>query len=143
MKWPRHSPSPGNFLTEAWTLNDLAELHTRQAEAGQLGSNVAELSIRNAIKHFDSLGAPWATAELRAKARRIGVAMRPSRTSGNNGLSEVEELVAGLAADGLTNRQIGERLFISARTVETHLTHVFTKLGVKNRVQLTAQRSVR
>ncbi len=133
----------GNLLTEAWTLNDLAELETRRAEAGVTSKEEAEQSIRHAIKRFDALGAPWASAELRAKARRIGVALRPSRTSGSSGLSEVEELVAGLAAGGLTNRQIGERLFISARTVETHLTHVFAKLGVKNRVQLSAHRSLR
>ena len=130
----------GSLLTEAWTLNDLAELETRRAESGLISSEVAEQCIRLAIKRFDALGAPWASAELRAKARRIGVALRPSRTSGNRDLSEVEELVAGLAAAGLTNRQIGERLFISARTVEAHLTHLFAKLGVKNRVQLTARR---
>jgi DNA-binding CsgD family transcriptional regulator len=44
-----------------------------------------------------------------------------------------------LAAEGLTNAEIGERLFISRRTVETHLSHVFGKVGVSSRVQLAAE----
>ena len=44
-----------------------------------------------------------------------------------------------LVADGLSNPQIGERLFISRRTVQTHLVHVFAKLGISSRAQLAAQ----
>ena len=40
-----------------------------------------------------------------------------------------------LLVDGLTNREIGERLFISEKTVGTHLEHIFGKLGVHNRVE--------
>jgi DNA-binding CsgD family transcriptional regulator len=42
-------------------------------------------------------------------------------------------------SQGLTNVEIGRRLFISRRTVETHLSHIFGKLGVSSRVQLAAQ----
>jgi DNA-binding NarL/FixJ family response regulator len=51
--------------------------------------------------------------------------------------------VAGLVADGLTNPQIGERLYISRRTVQTHLVHVFAKLGIASRAQLAAQVTAR
>jgi DNA-binding NarL/FixJ family response regulator len=44
-----------------------------------------------------------------------------------------------LVAEGLTNPQIGERLYVSRRTVKTHLAHVFAKLGVSSRTQLAAQ----
>ncbi len=47
--------------------------------------------------------------------------------------------VARLAAEGLTNPQIGDRLFISRRTVATHLASVFRKLGITNRVQLATE----
>ena len=46
--------------------------------------------------------------------------------------------MVGLVAEGLTNRQIAERLFVSRRTVATHLEHVFQKLGHANRVELAA-----
>jgi DNA-binding CsgD family transcriptional regulator len=47
--------------------------------------------------------------------------------------------VVRLVSQGLTNVEIGRRLFISRRTVETHLSHIFGKLGVSSRVQLAAQ----
>jgi DNA-binding NarL/FixJ family response regulator len=46
--------------------------------------------------------------------------------------------VARLAADGLGNREIAQELFVTRRTVETHLTHVFQKLGVTTRADLAA-----
>jgi DNA-binding CsgD family transcriptional regulator len=51
-------------------------------------------------------------------------------------LSHQERTVAGLAATGATNRQIGERLGLSHRTVGSHLTRVFQKLGVTSRAAL-------
>ncbi len=51
-------------------------------------------------------------------------------------LSCAERKVARLIAEGLTNRQIGERLYISPRTVDTHVAHLFTKLGVNTRVRV-------
>ncbi|WP_216638155.1 response regulator transcription factor [Mycobacterium sp. 1423905.2] len=44
--------------------------------------------------------------------------------------------VVGLAREGLGNKEIGARLFVSPRTVQTHLTHVYAKLGITSRVQL-------
>jgi DNA-binding CsgD family transcriptional regulator len=52
-------------------------------------------------------------------------------------LTRAEREVVRHVVEGLTNREIGERLFVSARTVETHLAHVFAKLGVSSRVELT------
>jgi DNA-binding CsgD family transcriptional regulator len=54
-------------------------------------------------------------------------------------LTPTEHTVAALVAEGLSNPQIGERLFISRRTVQAHLVHVFAKLGISSRAQLAAQ----
>lgn len=62
---------------------------------------------------------------------------------GWDSLTRSELVVAGLAAEGLTNPQIGDRLFISRRTVATHLANVFRKLGITNRVQLATEVSRR
>jgi DNA-binding CsgD family transcriptional regulator len=67
------------------------------------------------------------------------VAARPARTPpgpGSEPLTAQEAQVARLARDGLSNPQIGTRLFISARTVKYHLSKVFTKLGISSRGHL-------
>ncbi len=57
-------------------------------------------------------------------------------------MSDSELRVVGLACEGLTNPQIAERLFLSRRTVQSHLYSIFKKLGVKSRTEL-ATRAVR
>lgn len=61
------------------------------------------------------------------------------KSTGWQRLTPAELQVTALAAEGLTNRQIGERLFTSRRTVETHLAHVYQKLHVSGRAQLAAE----
>jgi DNA-binding CsgD family transcriptional regulator len=51
-------------------------------------------------------------------------------------LTTAEQAVAGLVAQGHSNREIAQRLFISHHTVEAHLTRIFRKLGLRSRVQL-------
>lgn len=75
--------------------------------------------------------------------RATGASQRGSRdakaTHGWDALSPKELQVAELVAAGLSNPQIGERLFISRRTVESHVSHVFQKLGLSNRTQLATE----
>jgi DNA-binding CsgD family transcriptional regulator len=54
-------------------------------------------------------------------------------------LTAREREIASFVAAGLSNRQIAERLFISRRTVDAHLEHIFGKLGITSRVMLTIQ----
>ena len=65
---------------------------------------------------------------------------RPRRTAltGPDALTGAERQVAGLAASGLSNRQIAQHLFITLPTVETHLRHAFGKLGITSRTDLPA-----
>ncbi|MEB4212360.1 helix-turn-helix transcriptional regulator [Mycobacterium sp. 94-17] len=83
-------------------------------------------------------GAALSTAEAIAYAQRgRGERKRPS--SGWAALTPAELDVVRLVSEGLGNKEIAGRLFISPRTVETHLTHVYTKVGVTSRVQLARE----
>ena len=71
--------------------------------------------------------------------RGRGERRRPA--SGWASLTPAELDVARLVSDGLANKEIAERLFVSPRTVQAHLTHVYRKLGVSSRVQLAQEAS--
>jgi DNA-binding CsgD family transcriptional regulator len=58
--------------------------------------------------------------------------------SGWQSLTPSEQAVVDLVAEGLSNPQIGQRLYVSRRTVQTHLGHVFAKLHITSRAQLAA-----
>jgi DNA-binding CsgD family transcriptional regulator len=89
-----------------------------------------------ALDAFEGLGArPWAeraAAELRAGGAR---ASRGPKARGD-ALTAQELQVALVVCEGLTNKAVGARLFLSPRTVETHLAHAFRKLGVHTRTEL-------
>jgi predicted ATPase/class 3 adenylate cyclase/DNA-binding CsgD family transcriptional regulator len=90
---------------------------------------------------FDALwaeGKALSPDEIIAYALR-GRGRRRRASSGWSALTRAEAEVVRLVADGLTNKDIGARLFVSPRTVQTHLTHVYAKLGVSSRVQLAQQ----
>ena len=92
--------------------------------------------LREAAETFDALGllryAERARRELRASGERV----RSRARGGWAQLSPQELQIAQLAAEGLSNRQIGEQLYLSHRTVESHLYRLFPKLGVTSRAQL-------
>ncbi|MER7283285.1 AAA family ATPase [Dactylosporangium sp. NPDC000244] len=91
--------------------------------------------LRGAAATFDALGAtPWAD-RARAELRASGESLRRP-VDATAALTEHELQVAHLAAAGLSNREIGERLFLSPRTISTHLYHIFPKLGVRSRGEL-------
>lgn len=76
------------------------------------------------------------SAEEAALLASAGTNARERPASGWASLTRAERDVAALVAESLTNREIGERLFISPRTVQTHLSHVFAKLGFSSRRDL-------
>ena len=96
----------------------------------------ARRPLRDAIDLFDALGATrWGTRarqELRATGETIGQRTPDARDR----LTPQELQIGQLAAQGLSNREIGERLFLSHRTIGSHLYRIFPKLEITSRVQL-------
>ena len=104
-------------------------------------------SVRESLGQddFDSAwteGVALSTEEAIAYAQR-GRGERKRPTSGWDSLTPMELDVVRLVAEGLGNKEIGARLFISPRTVQSHLTHVYAKLGITSRVQLVQEASRR
>jgi DNA-binding CsgD family transcriptional regulator len=97
-------------------------------------SNARDL-LEDAAREFSRLGARlWAE---RAREELGRVSGRAPRIAGE--LTPSELRVVELAADGLANKEIAARLFVTVHTVELHLSHAYTKLGVRSRAQLAAR----
>jgi DNA-binding CsgD family transcriptional regulator len=92
--------------------------------------------LREAADTFDALGLLRYAERARRELRASGETVRRRDPGGWSQLSPQELQIAQLAAEGLSNRQIGEQLYLSHRTVESHLYRVFPKLGVTSRAQL-------
>jgi DNA-binding CsgD family transcriptional regulator len=92
-----------------------------------------------AAAEFDRAGAvPWA-ARARAELRAAGVAVSPSAKPAGAALLTAQEMqIARLAAEGRTNKEIADQLFLSHRTVGAHLYRIFPKLGITSRAALPA-----
>ncbi|MEU7993814.1 AAA family ATPase [Micromonospora sp. NPDC049060] len=135
----RHHPYPAAYsrLRQAEAL--LAR-RSRSATAGKL--------LRQAYEVAQGLGAVPLTSEIRTLAGRARVSLeeRPATdapAAGADGdelaaLTAREREVLAAVAEGLTNREIGQRLFISERTIGVHVSHIFDKLQVRTRVQASA-----
>jgi len=90
-----------------------------------------------ALTVFERHGAETLVALVRAELRAAGVVSKSARTTaGFDSLTAQERQIVRLAASGLTNRQIGDQLNLSPRTIASHLYHVYPKLGVSRRHEL-------
>ena len=98
----------------------------------------AREQLRIAHEMLDAMGMEAFAERARRELLATGetVRKRVAETSDSNALTAQEAQVARLARDGLSNPEIGARLFPSTRTVEWHLHKVFTKLGISSRSQL-------
>ena len=92
--------------------------------------------LRDAIDLFDALGAASWSARARQELRATGETIGRRTPDARDRLTAQELQIAQLAALGLSNRQIGERLFLSHRTIGSHLYRIFPKLEITSRVQL-------
>jgi DNA-binding CsgD family transcriptional regulator len=90
----------------------------------------ARVAISDALGGFEQLGAATWVEKARAELGSIGGRRR------EEGLTAAELRVAALVAEGQTNREVAAALFLGERTVASHLTHIYAKLGVRSRTEL-------
>ncbi|MFG3206627.1 AAA family ATPase [Streptomyces sp. NPDC048192] len=96
----------------------------------------ARRPLRAAVESFDALGIKTLGEDARAALRATGEAVARPASDALDKLTPQELQIAKMAATGMTNREIGARLFISHRTVGQHLHSIFPKLGITSRGQL-------
>jgi len=98
----------------------------------------ARAQLRTAFTMFDAIGMEAFAERARRELTATGETVRKRNVETITTLTAQEAYIARLARDGLTNPEIGARLFLSARTVEWHLRKIFTKLGIGSRRELPA-----
>ncbi|SOE32705.1 regulatory protein, luxR family [Streptomyces sp. OK228] len=129
--------STGRPLALAAACEDLGELMAASAD-----TTPAIPYFEEAGRLASASGAGRDQERIRRRLRRLGVRTGPVRnhTAGPQGLgslTESERKLIPLVVEGLTNRAIADRLYVSVHTVNTHMKHIFTKLGINSRVELT------
>jgi DNA-binding NarL/FixJ family response regulator len=128
----------GTGLDELWTLVDLGDVLALGDRAGAIDALTA------AARFAAVLGASSEAALVKRRLRVLGVhSVSPARAVANSsplgGLTRRERDVAYLAAKGARNCDIAQTLFISPKTVEQHVSHIYLKLGVRNRAELSSR----
>lgn len=137
---------PARLLQAVTVLEDSPRILARTRGLLELGASLRRHRQRRAARPFlhraldlaDRHGATVLADRARVELQASGARPRRTALTGANALTPSERRVAQLAAEGLTNRDIAQRLYVSPRTVGTHLTHVYQKLGVDGRERLRA-----
>ncbi|WP_327588400.1 AAA family ATPase [Nonomuraea sp. NBC_00507] len=141
---------PALLVRAAEQLADFSRPIVRASALEDAGRTLTATDRKAAVDHLDTAlelyvqaGALRDAARVRRRLRDAGIRRRGRRSSasgathGWDGLTASELQVVRLVAQGATNRQVAERLFLSPHTVNTHLRHAYTKLDVNSRVELT------
>ncbi len=115
----------GDPFGRARALLALGVIRRRARQRGD-----ARTAIEEAVAVFDDCGAQGWAERARSELGRIGGRKR------EEGLTVAERRVAALVSEGRTNREVAAVLFLGERTVETHLTHIYAKLGIRSRTEL-------
>jgi DNA-binding CsgD family transcriptional regulator len=121
---------PAMRLDRAESLTDFGTFLIRRNQLAR-----ARPVLSEAVQLAEECGAAWHAERARAAWRRAG---GRARATPAGALTPQEKAVADLARAGRTNREIAAQLYLSVNTVETHLTHIYRKLGISSRWQLIA-----
>ena len=111
---------------------------TRMGLAGLLDGEDATAEASLALAAFEALGAARDADRAAARLRELGVTATRGGPSGLGELTQREREVLGLLGEGLSNRELADRLFLSRKTVERHVRNVLFKLGLRNRAEAAA-----
>lgn len=132
--------APGSW--ERWPARAWSDLGCPCESAVSLAEAGGPDSLRTAAATLDRLAARPMLARLTERMKRAGIrpARRATATTRANprGLTAREVEVAGLLREGLTNAELAARLFISAKTVDHHVSRILAKLGVSTRREAAA-----
>ncbi|WP_345466113.1 ATP-binding protein [Actinoallomurus oryzae] len=125
----------------ASALEDLTVIVAGEEETAEARRRAVS-AFDTALSAYEAMDAGRDAARVRRRLRRLGVRRRhwnhaDRPVSGWASLTDTERAVSELVAQGLTNRQVADQLFMSAHTVAFHLRHVFRKLNIGSRVELT------
>ena len=104
--------------------------------AARAGAPTRATQLRTAHEMLDAIGMEAFAERARRELLATGEKVRKRTVDTRDELTGQERQIAGLARDGLSNPEIGARLFLSSRTVEWHLGKVFAKLGISSRMGL-------
>jgi DNA-binding CsgD family transcriptional regulator len=126
--WHERARQPFEQARSQLCFGEFLRRHRHPTDARQV--------LTTALGTFTRLGARSWAQRTEAELRATGLASRPGRERSTTRLTPQELQVALVVADGATNVEAAAQLFLSAKTIEFHLSNVYRKLGIRSRTQL-------
>jgi DNA-binding CsgD family transcriptional regulator len=135
-----HYRTAGPAVELPAAVEDLAAVLAKNGRTDE-----ARFALNEAVSLYENLDARWDIRRAEARLRPYGIRRgvhgrrRPRATSGWEALTPTEVKVASLVAEGGSTSDIARGMYLSRRTVETHISHILTKLGAKGRVEIVRE----
>ncbi|HEV2372022.1 MAG TPA: AAA family ATPase [Streptosporangiaceae bacterium] len=133
------------FLTVRWSLDRGMALENAAVLLGGRGELAqARVTAATAMQEYTTLAANWDLTRMEARMRKFGIRRGPRGPRGRpsagwDALTPTELRVAFFVADGLSNPAVAAELFLSRRTVQTHVSHILAKLGARSRAEVAGE----